>query len=114
MVLATCKVSYEVVTDLQQVTAALAERGLWAHGPVADGDLLRQEIRRACRARGIRVRTGVGPNGQVWACTADGLPAEEPWRGAAVHVAESGVMDEMAADVLERLYDSAGEGHAHP
>ena len=85
--------------------------GAWAS---CWGRLLRREIRRACRARCIHVRTGVGPNGQVWACTADGLPAEEPWRGAAVHAAESGVMDEVGSALLERFYDSAGEGHPHP
>ena len=112
--LASCQVSYVDVTDLEQVTAALTERALWVQGPSPDGDLLRGEIRHACRARGIHVRTGVGPRWASLGRTPDGLPAEEPWCGAAVHAAESGMMDEAVADLFERVYGSADDGHPQP
>lgn len=92
------------MVDPELVAVALAERGFWMHGPVPDGELLRVEIRRACRRRGVRVRTGMGTQGQIWACTPDGLPGEEPWRGAAQHANDSGILDEMAADTLERTW----------
>jgi hypothetical protein len=36
------------------------------------------------------------------AITPDGLPGHEPWRGAAIRTYESGMMDEMAADAIDR------------
>ncbi len=64
--------------------------------------MLRVAIRRATRQRGIRVRTFVDAIGRPHATTPDGLPAEEPWRGAALHAYDSGVMDAVWANALER------------
>lgn len=71
---------------------ALAERGQWICSVerVADVEALRAEIRRAARRRGIRVRTVVNAFGALVVLTPDGLPGEEPWRGAEIHLHESG------------------------
>ena len=91
------------MVDAATVLQALAERGTWVHSPVADAELLRVEIRRAARRRGIRVRTGITPAGYLWATTPDGLPAEEPWRGAAEHAYESGAIDALLIDAMNRI-----------
>jgi hypothetical protein len=76
------------VTEIEDALQALAERGEW-HGPArGDAELVRVEIRRAARKRGIRVRTSTDAIGRPWAVTPDGLPAGEPWRGAAEHMRE--------------------------
>lgn len=92
------------MVDVDAVVAALAERGYWTHPPSVDAEVLRVEIRRACRVRGIKVRTGIGRGDYLYACTPDGLPAQEPWRGAAEHAHSSGVMEDLARDALERAY----------
>lgn len=96
------------MVDAEAVAAALAERGHWTHSPLPDAELLRVEIRRACRLRGIRVRTGIGSHDYLYACTPDGLPAEEPWRGAAIHAHASGVMDDLVLQALNRTFYGQG------
>lgn len=91
------------MVDAATVLQVLAEQGTWVHAPLPDAELLRVEIRRAARRRGIRVRTGINSAGYVWATTPDGLPAEEPWRGAAAHAYESGAMDELLVDAVNRI-----------
>ena len=92
------------MSEIEEALQALAERGIWIreHGP--DGELLRVELRRAAKARGIRVRTWIGADGSLRAHTPDGLPAEEPWRGAALHVHESGAMDHLIVHGLDRIW----------
>lgn len=69
------------------------------------------ELRRAARRRGIRLRTGISDAGVLWASTPDGLPAEEPWRGAAEQAHESDVMGRLAADATDRAFRKGlGEG----
>src|SRR3954469_1647933 len=65
------------------VLPALAERGVWHGSDDGDAELVRVEIRRAARKAGIKVRTTVDGLGRPHACTPDGWPAHEPWRGAA-------------------------------
>ncbi len=67
---------------------ALAERGEWVGRAGTDAEAVRAAIRREARRRGIRVRTITDAIGRPHAVTRDGLPAEEPWRGAAEHMHE--------------------------
>jgi hypothetical protein len=48
--------------------------------------------------------------GRPHACTPDGWPAHEPWRGAPVHAHESGAIDAVVMQALDRLRrnDDAG------
>jgi len=88
------------------VLQALAERGAWHGRDDSDGELVRVEIRRAARKAGIKVRTFVDGRGRPHACTPDGWPAHEPWRGAALHAHESGAMDAVMIHALDRLFDT--------
>ncbi len=100
-----------LVSEIEAALEALAERGWWVRDAGADGDLLRVELRRAARRRGIRLRTGISDAGVLWAATPDGLPAEEPWRGAAEHAHESGVIGDLVADAIDRAFrEDRGEG----
>lgn len=81
---------------------SLAERGHWS-GPTNEAaEPLRAGLRRAANRAGIHIRTGIAQDGRVWASTPDGLPALEPWRGAAAHLLDSGAEDAAALDALER------------
>ena len=92
------------------VLQALAERGVWHGSDDGDAELVRVEIRRAARKAGIRVRTFVDGLGRPHACTPDGWPAHEPWRGAVIHAHESGAMGAVVTQALDRLFgtDDAG------
>ena len=92
------------------VLQALAERGAWHGSDDGDAELVRVEIRRAARKAGIKVRTVVDRLGRPHACTPDGRPAHEPWRGAAIHAQESGAMNAVVIQGLDRLLrnDDAG------
>ena len=59
---------------------------------------------------GIKVRTIVDGLGGPHARTPDGWPAHEPWRGAAIHAQESGAVDAVVIQALDRLLpnDDAG------
>lgn len=83
---------------------ALAQIGHWVGPATPEAEVIRVEIRRAARRRGIKVRTGIGSAGLVYALTPDGFPGEEPWRGAAIHAHESGAGDQMVAAALSALY----------
>lgn len=87
---------------------ALAERGEW-HGPGGpDVELNRIELRRAARKAGVCLRTFVDRQGRLHAITPDGYPANEPWRGAAIHAHDSGAESQAAAAALGRLFRSHG------
>lgn len=86
--------------EIEDALRALAEKGVWVRAAAFDSELVRVELRRAAKKRGIRVRTGYGMDDCLVAHTPDGLPAEEPWRGAAEHVHESGV---LLRDAINRL-----------
>lgn len=88
---------------LEAALRALAERGQWIGSPDGASELLRIELRHACRTAGIRIRTGIDARGRVWVTTPDGLPGHEPWHGAAVHALESGVEEAAAMHALERI-----------
>jgi hypothetical protein len=88
-------------SEIDVALQALAERGEWHGRAEGYAELVRVEIRRAARRRGIRVRTGVDAIGRPWAVTPDGLPAHEPSRGAAVHAPESGAEDAAIAAAME-------------
>ncbi len=88
--------------SVEQWVTALAEIGYKSSGEIDDVPAFRGELRRACRSRGIKVRTGV-TWGHLWACTPDCLPAEEPWRGAVVHAEESGVYSESTRRLLDAM-----------
>lgn len=47
-----------------------------------DVDAWRQEVRRACRAAGLRVRTGVGDNGIVWVHHVDHVVTDAEFQAA--------------------------------
>jgi hypothetical protein len=98
------------VTDIDLVLQALAERGVWHGSDDGDAELVRAEIRRAARKAGIKVRTIVDELGRPHAGTPDGWPAHEPWRGAAIHAHESGAMNAVVVQGLDRLLrnDDAG------
>ncbi|MFL6097266.1 MAG: hypothetical protein ACJ71Y_17580 [Blastococcus sp.] len=98
------------MTDMDLVLQALAERGAWHGSDDGDAGLVRVEIRRAARNAGIKVRTIVDGQGRPHACTPDGWPAHEPWRGAAIHAQESGAVDAVVIRALDRLLpnDDAG------
>jgi hypothetical protein len=96
------------MSDVDMALQALAELGWWVRDAGADGELVRIELRRAARRRGIRLRTGISDAGVLWAATPDALPAEEPWRGAAEHAHESGVIGQMAAEAIERALRGDG------
>jgi hypothetical protein len=96
--------------DVNAALTALAERGYWAHPPFPTSEVFRVELRRAARGRGIRVRTGINGDGYAWACTPDGMPAEEPWRGAAEHARASGVYDDLARDAVSRVSLPGNDG----
>lgn len=82
---------------------ALAERGQWIGPADLVPELFRAGLRRAGRRVGIQLRTGIEAHGRVWAATSDGLPAHEPWRGAATHALEPGVEETVAMRGLEQL-----------
>lgn len=88
--------------DVDTALRVLAERGHWVGHETPDAEIVRVEIRRAARKAKINVRTSVDRRGRPHAMTPDGLPAHEPWRGAAIHAYESGVMDELTADAIDR------------
>ncbi|MGY1667578.1 hypothetical protein [Geodermatophilus sp. SYSU D00696] len=88
--------------DVEAALQALGQLGRWIGRADADAEMVRVEIRRAARQRGIRVRTFIDAIGRPHATTPDGLPAEEPWRGAAVHAYDSGVIDEVVANAMEK------------
>ena len=67
----------------------LAQRGQWVGRTGGDAEAVRAEIRRAARGRGWRITTITDAIGRPHAATRDGLPAEEPWRGAAEHMREA-------------------------
>jgi hypothetical protein len=79
------------------------ERGIWPGSADGDAELVRVEIRRAARKAGIKVRTMVDGRGRPHAFTPDGWPAHEPWRGAATHAHESGAMNAVVMQALDRL-----------
>src|SRR3954453_2419844 len=85
------------------VLQALAERGVWHGSDDGEAELVRVEIRRAARKAGIKVCTIVDGLGRPRACTPDGWPAHEPWRGAAIHAHESGAMGAAVMQALARL-----------
>jgi hypothetical protein len=93
------------MSEIDAAIEALAERGTWICRPRADAELVRVELRRTARQRGIRLRTGINPAGFLWASTPDGLPADEPWRGAAQHVSESDVWFDVIQDAWRRMKD---------
>lgn len=97
------------VDEMEDALRALAEKGVWVRPAAADSELIRVQLRRAARRRGIRVRTGYGIDDCLVAHTPDGLPAEEPWRGAAEHVHESGVLLRDAINRLPTFGASADE-----
>jgi hypothetical protein len=92
------------------VLQALAERGVWHGSADGDAELVRVEIRRAARQAGIKVRTMVDGLGRPHACTPDGWPAHEPWRGAAIHAHESGAMGAVVTRALDRLFGTDESG----
>ena len=89
--------------DVSGPLRALAERGSWVHQPSANAEPLLAALRRAAAERGMTVHTGVSPGGMLWACTDDGLPAEEPWRGMEAHAEAVGANDEIILAELDRL-----------
>jgi hypothetical protein len=89
--------------EVEQALQALAEKGIWARPAAPDSELVRVELRRAAHCRGIRIRTGYGMDDCLVAHTPDGLPAEEPWRGAAQYLYETGAMHRLVVYALERL-----------
>lgn len=88
---------------IEAALRALAELGHWVGSADGAPELLRIELRRAARQADIRLRTGVDARGRVWAITPDGLPAHEPWRGAAADALESGVEEAAALHALEQM-----------
>src|SRR5579875_1642834 len=92
------------VTLTDAALTALAERGQWDGPPGDDAERMRDEIRQAARKAGIHVRTWIDRRGTVHAMTPDGYPAREPWRGAAIHVIESGAESAAAAAALQKLF----------
>jgi hypothetical protein len=89
---------------------ALAEGGVRHGSDDGDPELVRVRIRRAARRAGIKVRTTVDGLRRPHACTTDGRPAHELWRGAAVHAHESWAMGAVVMQALDRLLrnDDAG------
>ena len=59
-------------------------------------------LRRAARKAKVIVRTSVDGRRTPPCHFPHGLPAHEPWRGAAIHAYESGIMDELTADAIGR------------
>ena len=100
------------MTELQIALRGLAERGSWVHQPSGTAEAFLEELRIAAAGRGMVVHTGISPGGMLWACTDDGLPAEEPWRGAEVHAEATGVNDEIIVAELDRLLGPGG-GSTH-
>jgi hypothetical protein len=98
------------VTDRELVLKALAERGFWHGRNDGDAEPVRIEIRRAARKAGIKVRTIVDRLGRPHAFTPDGWPAHEPWRGAAIHTHESGAMNDVVSQALDRLLGMGESG----
>lgn len=94
--------------DVSAALRALAERGSWVHAPSETAEAFLGVLRAAAAERGMVVHTGVSPGGMLWACTDDGLPAEEPWRGGEVHAEATGVNDEIILTELERLLGRGG------
>jgi len=76
------------MTEVEEAIQALADRGQWVGRTGGDPEAVRAEIRRTARRRGWRVQTFTDAIGRPHAATRDGLPAEEPWRGAAEHMAK--------------------------
>jgi hypothetical protein len=77
------------VSLVEEAMQALAERGQWvSRVPHGQMELLRADLRKAARRRDIRIRTVIDRGGALVVATHDGFPAEEPWRGAAVHMHE--------------------------
>src|ERR1700709_275399 len=83
------------------VLQALAERGAWHGSDDGDAEPVRVAIRRAARKAGIKVRTAVDGLGRPHAATPDGGPAQEPWRGAAIHAHKSGAMNAVVIQGLD-------------
>jgi hypothetical protein len=52
----------------------------------------------------VHVQSRLQPErpGAPLAITPDGLPCNEHWRGTAVNAYESGIIDELAADAIDR------------
>lgn len=98
------------VPDIETVLKALAELGFWKHSPFPESEMFRIELRRACRQRGIKVRTGFS-HGHLFAVTPDGLPAEEPWRGAAEHFQGSEVKADLMRAAIDAAYSASGTVH---
>jgi hypothetical protein len=110
------------VSELDPAMRALAEVGTWRsdvayQGVEAKAEALRAQIRRESRKRGYRVRTGLTNTGHyVWALTwgpslADQcLPADEPWRGAAIAYRASDTREAVLRDALDRAWG----GHRPP
>lgn len=97
------------MSEIDDAMGALAERGLWVSKPRPDADMVRVELRRSARKRGIRIRTGINVAGYLFAVTPDGLPAEEPWRGAEEHAHQSDAWHDSIQMAWRRMRDEMGE-----
>jgi hypothetical protein len=74
------------MSEIEAALQTLAERGEWVGRTGGNPEAVRAEIGRAARRRGWRIETSTDRIGRPHAATRDGLPAEEPWRGAAEHM----------------------------
>ena len=89
--------------SVEQALDALAERGFWVCGQIRDPEMFRAQLRRAARRRGIRLRTLIDRSGRPVSMTPDGLPAEEPWRGAVVHLRSTDAGHYMIQAAWQRM-----------
>jgi hypothetical protein len=91
------------MNELSAALRALAERGSWVHQVSHGAEACLAALRAGAADRGMVVHTGISRGGMLWACTDDGLPAEEPWRGAAARAEAAGGNEEIVLSELERL-----------
>jgi hypothetical protein len=97
------------VNEVEEAMHALAERGFWYRRPCGNVvSQLRPELRRAARKRGIRIHVWGDARGGLGARTLDGLPAEEPWRGAVEYLDEIGALRGIAVDAASTCGDCRG------
>ena len=96
--------------EVSAALRALAERGSWVHAPSPGSEAFLRMLRSAAAESGMVIHTGVSPGGMLWACTDDGLPAEEPWRGGEQHAEATGVNDELILSELRRILGSRRQG----